>query len=267
MQLFKIFVINLPVDFKRRKAIEKRLKELGADYEIVDGIYGDDKRVIERYNNERAIKEHGKPLIFGEKGCAVAHSLVYENIVEKEIPYSVILEDDILLPDDFLQIVEKEISKKDKKWDWLSFDYRYIGYEFLQHWLIATKTTIKKKPMFVFYALAKAPYMIALSVFEGMRNRKAQNKKSYASAKRFYRPLYNAGAYILTLDGAKKLIPFTNPLRLTADQVPNVARFKTNFNLYGYVPLIVKQNTIDYETGAGKTEEEWTVISRADYRQ
>jgi GR25 family glycosyltransferase involved in LPS biosynthesis len=256
------FVINLPVDFKRKKAIERRLKELDAAYEIVPGIYGDDKKVLERYDEARAIKEHGKPLIFGEKGCAVAHALVYERIAREGIPYSVILEDDILLPDDFLEIVEREIKRNQGKWDWLSFDYRYVGKEFLQHWLHATKTTIKKHPLFLFYALLKAPYIAALSFFEGARNKRALRDKSYAGARRFYRPLYNAGAYVLTLEGAKKLLPFTDPLRLTADQAPNVARWKTDFNLYGYVPLVVKQNTKDYETGAGKTEEEWAKIAR-----
>ncbi len=262
MQSFSIFVINLPVDFKRRKAIEKRLKDLGANYEVVPGIYGDDERVIERYDEKRAIKEHGKPLIFGEKGCALAHTLVYERIVKENIPYSVILEDDILLPDDFLQIVEKEINKDNKNWDWLSFDYRYVGSLFLSHWFNASLLTIKKKPLFLFYALLKMPYMVAISIFEGWRNKKALRRKSYRGAKRFYRPLYNAGAYILTLDGAKKMLPFTNPLRLTADQAPNVVRFKSDFNLYGYVPLIVKQNTKDYETQAGKDAAEWAKIVR-----
>ncbi len=261
-QSFHLFVINLPVDVKRKKAIEKRLKDLNAAYEIVPGIYGDDERVIERYDEKRAIKEHGKPLIFGEKGCAVAHALVYERIVKEQIPYSLILEDDILLPDNFLEIVEKEVQNENRNWDWLSFDYRYVGREFLVNWLTATMITIKKNPLFLFYALLKAPYMVAISSFEGMRNKKGIEERTYAGAKRFYRPLYNAGAYVLTLEGAKKLLSFTNPLRLTADQAPNVARWKSDFNLYGYVPLIVKQNTKDYETQAGKNEQEWAKIIR-----
>ncbi len=262
MQPFSIFVINLPIDVKRREILEKRLQSLGASYEFMDGIYGDDPRVLERYDEIRAIKEHGKPLIFGEKGCALAHALVYERIIKENISYSVILEDDILLPDDFLEIVEKEINKKNKKWDWLSFDYRYIGFEFLYHWFLATVKTIKNKPLFFFYALIKSPYIIFISIFEWVRDFFARNFNFYAGGKRFYRPLYNAGAYILTVDGAKKLIPFTKPLRLTADQLPNVARFKTNFNLFGYVPLITHQDLAKFGTNAGKTNEEWEKVIR-----
>lgn len=254
-----IFVINLPVDKDRRQAIEKRLNDLNAVYEVVDGVYGDDVRVVERYDDARAIKEHGKSMVFGERGCAMAHISVYERIVKENIHHSLILEDDILLPDNFLSIVEKEISKN-KNWDWLSFDYRYVGMEFLSNWFTASLNTIKKNPSFIFYATIKAPYMIMLSTFEGLRDFISRKFKTFAGAKRFYRPLYNAGAYILTKDGAEKLLSFTRPLRLTADQLPNVVRFKTDFNLYGYVPLIVRQNTEDYETGAGKTEEEWNRV-------
>ena len=261
-QSFPIFVINLPIDKDRRAAIERRLHVLGARYEVVDGVYGDDARVIARYDQIRAIKEHGKPLVFGERGCALAHVLVHERIIRENIPYALILEDDILLPDNFIEIVQKEIDKKRKNWDWLSFDYRYVGPLFFYHWIIASIRTTRKNPPFFFYALAKAPYMAALSIFEGARDIIAKIVPSYAGAKRFYRPLYNAGAYVLTLDGAKKMLPFTKPLRLTADQLPNVVRFKTNFNLYGYVPLMVRQNTVDYETQAGKDEEEWKKIKR-----
>lgn len=257
-----IFVINLPIDVKRREVIEKRLKELGASYEFMDGLYGDDPRVLEKYDETRAIKEHGKPLLFGEKGCALAHALVYEKIIKENIPYSVILEDDMILPDNFLEIVEKEINKKNKKWDWLSFDYRYIGFEFLYHWFVAIFVTMKKSPLSLFYALIKSPYIIFISILEWMRDLLARKLNCFTGAKRFYRPLYNAGAYILTLDGAKKLIPFTNPLRLTADQLPNVARFKTNFNLFGYVPLITHQDLAKFGTNTGKTNKEWEKVVR-----
>lgn len=255
-----IFVINLPVDVKRREVIEKRLKELGASYEIVDGIYGDDKRVIERYNDSLAIKEHGKSLLFGEKGCALAHALVYEKIVKENIKYSVILEDDIILPDNFLEIVEREIDKKNKKWDWLSFDYRYIGFDFLRVWFYANYIRTKQNPLFFLYACLKTPYIVSFSMFELVRDIFARKFNFYSGAKRFYRPLYNAGAYILTLDGAKKLLPFTNPIRFTADHLPNAIRFRAGFNFFGYVPLIVKQNSIDYDSGTVKTEEEWIKI-------
>lgn len=258
-----IFVINLPVNTERRQAVEAQLRALGAQYEIVEGVYGNDERVTNRYNEEMAIIEHGKPLTQGEKGCALAHALIYERIVREAIPYALILEDDILLPKNFLSILADEIQKSNKKWDWLSFDYRYAGVRFLRQWFVSVLLTIQKKPGHFFYACLKAPYIILLSLYEELRERLVKSSIIKAGAKPFYRPLYNAGAYIISGEGAQKLLPFTKPLRMGADTVPNKARFKTSFSLYGYVPLVVSQNT-SYKSMTLLSDVEWKKINGTD---
>ncbi len=263
MQSFPVFVINLPTAIERRMEIEKQLTQLGVNFEIMEGVFGNDPRVTERYNDDLAKKERGKSLITGEKGCALAHTLVYEYMVKENISVALILEDDILLPPDFIVRVEREIVKKNRQWDWLSFDYRYVGGKFLYHWLIATYKTILKKPLFFFYAMAKMFYIPPLALFEGFRDYLARHCPVFRGAKRFYRPLYNAGAYLLTLDGAKKLLPLTQPLRFTADELPNFARFRSDFKLFGYVPLCVRQNTDDFKTEAGMTNQEWEKVFKS----
>ncbi|KXJ99788.1 MAG: Lipooligosaccharide biosynthesis protein lex-1 [Parcubacteria bacterium OLB19] len=101
MQYFPIFVINLPTATERRLVVEKQLNSLGADYEIVEGVFGNDQRVVERYDDELAITERKKSLITGEKGCALAHALLYERMVKENIPLALIMEDDIVLPKNF----------------------------------------------------------------------------------------------------------------------------------------------------------------------
>lgn len=257
-----IFVINLPIDTKRRQAIEAQLQSIGADYEIVHGIYGDDERVAKRYDEARTVKDRGYPLTRGEKGCALAHALLYERIIHEKVPYSLILEDDIILPDNFLSILESEINKENKKWDWLSFDYRYSGLRFLRQWFISAWITTKNRPLYIFYACLKAPYMIILCVYEELREVFAKRFPTYSGAKPFYRPLYNAGAYILSYEGAKKLLPFTNPIYMGADATPNKARIKRNFNLYGYVPLVTSQNLEKFGSNTLLSEEEWNKIEK-----
>lgn len=263
MQSFPIFVINLPTAVERRVAIEKQLNSLGAKFEIMDGVFGNDARVTERYDEELAIKEHGKPLGTGEKGCALAHTLVYERMVRENIPFALILEDDIVLAPDILARAEKEISRPNRQWDWLSFDYRYVGIKFIYHWLLATYKTILARPIFFFYAFAKMFYMLPLASLEGLRNKLALVYPRFSGARRFYRPLYNAGAYIISLEGAKKLLVFTKPLRLAADEIPNYARFRTDFKLFGYVPLCVRQNTDEFATDAGRTNSDWERLFQA----
>lgn len=263
MQSFPIFVINLPTKTERRLAIERQLIALGAQFEIVEGVFGNDARVTARYDDALAIKEHGESFATGEKGCALAHALVYERMVNERIPLALILEDDIVLPTDFLERAEAEATKANRKWHWLSFDYRYVGWPFLKNWLGATLKTIRQRPSFIFYATLKMFYIPPLALLEGARNSLANSSRTYSGSKRFYRPLYNAGAYFITLEGAELLLPLTKPLRFTADEVQNVARRRVGFRLYGYVPLIVHQNTTDFETDAGKTNEAWESIFKA----
>jgi len=260
MQSFTIFVISLPSAIDRRKAIEKQLTSMGVKYEIVPGIFGNDERVIKRYDDKLSIAERGKSLTIGERGCALAHISVYERIIRERIPLALIMEDDMVLPADFMTLVEIEANKVERKWDWLSFDYRYVGWSFLYNWYIATLKTVLNRPTFFFYAVLKFFYITPLSIFEGLRNYFARGFSVGIGARYFYRPLFNAGAYLVTLEGVNKLVPFTNPLRFSADEIPNIARRRINFKFYGYVPLIVKQNTIDFETDAGRTDDNWEEI-------
>lgn len=260
MQSFSIFVINLPSATDRRKVMEQQLSSMNVRFEIVPGIFGNDERVVNRYDNKLSITERGKPLTIGERGCALAHALVYERIIKEQIPLALIMEDDMVLPADFMNLVEVEINKSRRQWDWLSFDYRYVGWPFLHNWYIATFKTIRNKPNFLWYALLKFFYITPLSIFEGVRDYFARTFSIGVGAKHFYRPLFNAGAYLLTLEGAKKLLPLTDPLRFSADEIPNIARRRTKFRFCGYVPLIVKQNIVDFETDAGRTDDSWEEI-------
>ena len=65
----------------------------------------------------------------------------------------------------------------------------------------------------------------------------------------FYRPLYLASAYIITKEGAEKLLKINTPIFLTADRLPNYARGKDNkhesknkkFKMKAISPLITEQ--------------------------
>lgn len=260
MQSFPIFIINLPTATERRAAVVQQMNKLGLHYEIVEGIFGNDSRVTERYDEKLSIKERGKPLTIGERGCALAHALIYDRMLREHIPVALILEDDIVLADDILLRIESEIKKNNGRWGWLSFDYRYVGLKFLYHWLVATIKTVRQKPTFAFYAFAKMFYIPPLTLFEGFRNWLALTFPVFQGAKGFYRPLFNAGAYLVTQDGARQLSVLNTPLHFTADELPNVARRRSGLRMLGYVPLCVRQNTADFATDAGLTNQEWERI-------
>jgi GR25 family glycosyltransferase involved in LPS biosynthesis len=60
---------------------------------------------------------------------------------------------------------------------------------------------------------------------------------------RFFRPLYLAGGYVVTLEGAKKLLELSSPyLQYPADRLPNQARIQKNLQFFAIAPLLVRQN-------------------------
>lgn len=103
----QIFVINLKEDIERRQSITKCLNELHLDFEIFNAIKGKD---IDRPNNplvydkDECLVKHnflsktvmrGK-LSDGELGCALSHLGVYQEIVKRNLPGAIILEDDFI---------------------------------------------------------------------------------------------------------------------------------------------------------------------------
>ena len=237
-----IFVINLPKDKERLIFMENQINKLGLSYEIIKGFYGDDEKVIQNCDDQLAIKEHGKVLMKGEKGCAYSHRFIYEKMLKENIDCALILEDDAILPKNFSEILVKEIKRKNKNWDWLSFDYPRIGGVFILAWIVASKNETIKNKMFFFYALLKFIPIVILSIYELMRNFLANVIPSFAGPKIFYRPLYNAGAYLITQEGIEKMKPLLYPIRFSADRTPNQARVRTGLKMRWYVPLIVRQN-------------------------
>jgi GR25 family glycosyltransferase involved in LPS biosynthesis len=245
MKFPPLFIINLPKDTDRRVFMETQLRSLGIEYHIIDGRYGADEDVAASSDDALAIQEHGKVLTTGEKGCAFSHRSIYEKMTKENIPLAVILEDDVVLPADFSEIVIKEISKNSRHWEWLSFDYPRIGLPFLKAWFLASTRMVNKNKKFFFYAAIKFPIIVMLSIFEMVRDVCARTIKWYSGPKYFYRPLYNAGAYIITQEGIKKLQPLLYPLRFSADRTPNQGRVRTGLIMRWYVPRVVHQTDED----------------------
>ena len=236
-----IFVINLPKDKDRKDFMDGQLKDMGMEYEFIEGRLGTDTDVIASCDDDLAIKEHGKILTKGEKGCAYSHRFVYEKMLKENIKVAVIMEDDVVIPKNFKEIIEKEISRKNRNWDWLSFDYPLVGFRFVTSWIQASIYMTKNKPIFFLYALAKFPFIVVVSIFDFVRDILAKIFPIYAGPKIFYRPLYNAGAYMITEEGIKKMKPLLYPIRFSADRTPNRARVKLDFTMRWYVPRVVHQ--------------------------
>jgi glycosyl transferase family 25 len=136
--MFKTLFINLDKDTARRASIEQQLTALNIPFERVPGIDGRITDFGTEYSEALAIEKNGASLTKGELGCAASHKRCHTIALQNE--YTLILEDDVLLPKDFKNILEREIKKNTitRKWEYLSFDYPSMGITFIQRWFGST---------------------------------------------------------------------------------------------------------------------------------
>ncbi|MFC7670046.1 glycosyltransferase family 25 protein [Hymenobacter humi] len=95
----KTFVINLERSTMRRASIQKQLDAQEIDFEFikaVDGAQLSDEYLAKICNFEELAK---RPYIQhkGMYGCILSHYHIYEKIVNDNLPYALVLEDDVVI--------------------------------------------------------------------------------------------------------------------------------------------------------------------------
>lgn len=116
------YVINLPKDQKRRDMMQKRLDEAGVPYEFFEAVNGyelgpDDMGF---YDSKKRCRYFGRDLMPGELGCLLSHYKIYEKMDKENIPYAVVLEDDVIFEEDFDEVLQALLDS-DVEWDVIRF--------------------------------------------------------------------------------------------------------------------------------------------------
>lgn len=139
----QVFVINLDTAAERLRFMSE---QLGGRFERIEAVRG------------RAVPPHladnfkdPTPLLPGEIGCYASHLVTAETILARNLPYAVVLEDDLDLAADFRMLVEGAVGAITGNWDILSLSgakqrphYRVAklsGDSFLVRYLHFPKTT------------------------------------------------------------------------------------------------------------------------------
>ena len=210
----QVFLINLNREAKRKKFMVQQLKKFRIDFnlfEAIDGRMPNFKDQIKdfpitRYSN--SWEQHPRELLDTEIACALSHQEVYKLIVRENIPYALVLEDDVILTKIlalFLENYSKFVNlPKDVELINLYSDSPgkiIIGTKFQEHFLFQ---------------------------FTRMPNR--------------------ASAYIITNSGAKKMIEHFLPIRMPADDLLGRFEITSikGFGLYPQIVSLAKlQSTIN----------------------
>lgn len=104
------YLINLDKDKDRLVAADAQLKRLGVEYERFPAVYAKElpKEYIEsKVNYFRFRCCVGRGIWIGEIGCCLSHYSLYQQMIDKDVPYICVLEDDVILSDRFLNTLER----------------------------------------------------------------------------------------------------------------------------------------------------------------
>jgi len=220
MASVKIFVLNLKRSKDRRILIKKELDHLDMPFSFFNAIDGKliklsyqkemTKLRFEAYRNIENLKSR-ITLSHGHVGCALSHIKIYSHIVKKKIPLTLVLEDDCEINENLKKTIADPLLMKLARNG--VFEVLNLG-------------CVKREGI----------YMPVLSFFG---RKKIYNDQIIG---RPARTLPGANCYLLTLNGAKKLLKASMPLRYAADQLlANAEYFDINL-LVTKIPIVAQQS-------------------------
>ncbi|WP_105169565.1 glycosyltransferase family 25 protein [Pseudoalteromonas sp. T1lg23B] len=116
-----IFLINLDQSTERLEKSNARLAKQNITCERISGVYGktlSDIDLIKNYQPLLNRKLFYRPLSKGEVGCYMSHRKAWRTIVERKLPYAIILEDDFQITGNLHEMFAA-ISKIEVPWQLL----------------------------------------------------------------------------------------------------------------------------------------------------
>lgn len=198
----KVLIISLQRATQRREHVLKQMQEINIPFEFFDAVDGRELTETQKSLADLSLAEEllGHTLVPGEIGCALSHIGIYEKMVQENMKSCIILEDDILFDPQFKAIL--------KKIETLQNDWELI---YLLHG--KAKTWPLKRTLAPGFKLARYGFP-------------SKNSKRTI--------IYTVG-YMLTLEGAKKLLKVAYPIRMPSDYLLGRIQ-KTRLKTYGVEP-------------------------------
>ena len=107
----KIFIINMIRSTERRRRMEQQLNKQNLSFEFIEAVDGHAMSEVEKKQHSRKTNYAFLP---GEIGCALSHQKIYSKMIDENINKALILEDDVILPDNLNEIL-KSLNVNNKK--------------------------------------------------------------------------------------------------------------------------------------------------------
>ena len=116
---YKIFVINLDASTDRLEAIARQMSDAGLAFERIPAVLGralSDEEISRSYSSELNRKKYYINLKKGEIGCYLSHLKAFRKIIDDDLDYAIILEDDVTIGGNF-KFLPELLEKVTIPWD------------------------------------------------------------------------------------------------------------------------------------------------------
>ncbi len=123
---FNILVINLDSNPERLQSIEKQCQEYGLNFTRIPAVRGSSLSQAERdavYNEEDNRKYYYKVLTSGEIGCTLSHVHCWQFIIENDLDYALILEDDAIFTPHLTATLNALATLAATDWDYIKLSH------------------------------------------------------------------------------------------------------------------------------------------------
>jgi glycosyl transferase family 25 len=123
LQDLPVWLINLDRATTRRAAMEERLARLGLPYTRFPGVDGraEEARLLANTDVPAFERNMGRKVLIGGIGCYHSHLAVWEAFLATGKPVALVLEDDVVFHDDFLNAVRLGLQAQ-AHWDFLKLN-------------------------------------------------------------------------------------------------------------------------------------------------
>ncbi len=98
-----IKVISLKSETKRREHIQTMFSKLGIKYKFFDAI---NKQQALTLCHKQGLNYQDNSLTMGELGCFMSHYLLWKKIIDDDLPYMLIFEDDVIVSPNIVQFID-----------------------------------------------------------------------------------------------------------------------------------------------------------------
>lgn len=205
----KVFVLTLPRLTERIAYIQKTLA--GLDYDFYFGVDKTELGVDEALRTGlfdidgfRSFYKYPQTISAGMLCCALGHLQIYKEIVNQQYQRTLILEDDVIPRYENLHLLSSVMADLPPAWELL-----YLGYEKQENLGFREWSNLQFKKII--------PYHTQLRMTRKMfKNFYARPYAKHISSAGFHDCTH---AYVVTMEGAKKLLACGTPVRFHPDNL------------------------------------------------